>query len=304
MITKRDKLLNVHIDDFNNNGVTPDYIDTDVVLLGGLKNERQINAVKLGINIFATCTSGKSQFSINGHFVQLQAGETLICPSSAIVTDVLTSHDFECVVLGITDHLLAASLRSYVNMWNKAVYIHKVNVVRYKMPKQPREALVTVLRHFLEHDDVIYRREIIHALLQALLLNLCSIISEQSGGISDADDDTESGLDIFGRFISMLSHADVKRQSVKHYANRLFITPKYLSRVCKTASGKTAGEWVQEYVNQDINYYLTATTMALKEVAARCGFPNPSAFGKYVRQHFGQSPHSYRKRVRMTDTDK
>ena len=41
---------------------------------------------------------------------------------------------------------------------------------------------------------------------------------------------------------------------------------------------------------EDIRYYLTHTDLTLKQVADRLGFPNPSFFGKYVKEHFGMTP--------------
>jgi len=67
--------------------------------------------------------------------------------------------------------------------------------------------------------------------------------------------------------------------------------------VCKRESGKTALEWIQEYVSEDIRYYLTGSELSVKEIANRLGFPNISFFGKYVRERFGVSPKKLRQIV-------
>ena len=40
----------------------------------------------------------------------------------------------------------------------------------------------------------------------------------------------------------------------------------------------------------DIRYYLKHTDLSIKQICARMGFPNPSFFGKYVKEHFGMTP--------------
>ena len=77
-------------------------------------------------------------------------------------------------------------------------------------------------------------------------------------------------------------------------ACKLCISPKYLTAVCKKNSGKTANEWITEQVLEDIRYYLRQTDLSIKQICDRLGFPNPSFFGKYVKDHFGMTPMEFR----------
>jgi AraC-like DNA-binding protein len=77
-------------------------------------------------------------------------------------------------------------------------------------------------------------------------------------------------------------------------ANDLGISAKYLSALCKKHSGKTANEWITEHVLEDIRYYLKQTDYSIKKICDLLGFPNPSFFGKYVKEHFGQTPAQFR----------
>jgi AraC-like DNA-binding protein len=81
---------------------------------------------------------------------------------------------------------------------------------------------------------------------------------------------------------------------VEWYANELCISPKYLSALCKKNSGKTANEWITEHVLEDIRYYLKQTDYSIKQICDLLGFPNPSFFGRYVKDHFGQTPAYFR----------
>ena len=56
---------------------------------------------------------------------------------------------------------------------------------------------------------------------------------------------------------------------------------------------------IQEYVNDDITYFMQNANMNIKMIADRTGFPNMSAFGKYVRKVFGVSPSVYRRKLLM-----
>ncbi len=70
----------------------------------------------------------------------------------------------------------------------------------------------------------------------------------------------------------------------------MFITPKYLSTICKEHSGKTANEWITEFALADIRYYLKQTDLGIKQICELTGSPTPSFFGRYVKKHFGLTP--------------
>ena len=102
------------------------------------------------------------------------------------------------------------------------------------------------------------------------------------------------GDQLFNRFLQILSESQVKRQTVESYADQLCVSPKYLSAVCKKTSGKTAMQWINEYVMEDIRYYLKETSLTIKEISTTLGFPNLSFFGKYTKRSIGMSPKEYR----------
>ena len=60
--------------------------------------------------------------------------------------------------------------------------------------------------------------------------------------------------------------------------------------VCRKVSDKSAIEWIHEFTDEDIRWYLRNTDHSLQEVADALGFATVSSFGKYVRQRFGCSP--------------
>ena len=78
----------------------------------------------------------------------------------------------------------------------------------------------------------------------------------------------------------------------------LNITPKYLSVVVREVSGKTPTEWIHYYAVNVIAQRLTQTKKTIKEISVELNFPNPSFFGRFVREHLGCSPKEYREKYR------
>ena len=101
---------------------------------------------------------------------------------------------------------------------------------------------------------------------------------------------------MFRDFIGLLSSTYPRPRSVAFYADKLCITPKYLSAVCKQVSGMTALKLISNFVSKDILRLLNDTDKSMKEICNELGFPNPSFFGTYVRKTLGMSPRQYRER--------
>lgn len=100
--------------------------------------------------------------------------------------------------------------------------------------------------------------------------------------------------ELFRRFKSLLyDHSSVERE-VRFYAERLCITPRYLTLISRQMVGKTAKEVVDEHVVVEIKILLQSTNLSMKEIVERLHLPDTSFMGKYFRKHTGMTPLEYR----------
>ena len=79
---------------------------------------------------------------------------------------------------------------------------------------------------------------------------------------------------LFNQFINLLTEHHRKERRVDFYAEQLFLSPKHFSTVVKKVSGKTAGEWIDEYVILEAKALLKYSVMSIQEVAYFMNFPN------------------------------
>lgn len=99
---------------------------------------------------------------------------------------------------------------------------------------------------------------------------------------------------ICSEFIDVLSHNYKEQRDVAFYADRLCITPKYLSQIVKDKIGKTASEVIEGYVIEESKALLISTTMTIQQISDELHFPSQSVFGKYFKRVTGLSPREYR----------
>ena len=99
---------------------------------------------------------------------------------------------------------------------------------------------------------------------------------------------------LFLRFLSLAQqHARTERE-VAFYADKLNITPKYLSQVARTITNLPASQWIQFYAAFELVSLLNDTTKTLTEVSDLMHFENLSHFSRYVKKTLGKTPSEYR----------
>ena len=83
---------------------------------------------------------------------------------------------------------------------------------------------------------------------------------------------------------------------VGFYADRLRVTPKYLTTLIKKASGRSVSAWIDYYVIGEAKTLLKYSDRSIYEISKELNFPNQSFFGSYFRRYVGVSPSQYRSR--------
>lgn len=101
---------------------------------------------------------------------------------------------------------------------------------------------------------------------------------------------------LFYRFIVEVEQNFISERSVAFYAGQLCVTSKHLSAIIKDISGRTAGDWIDSYVINEIKRLLTTTELTIQEISCRLKFSNQSFLGKYFKNHTGISPREFRKK--------
>ena len=104
-----------------------------------------------------------------------------------------------------------------------------------------------------------------------------------------------SGIEeLFKRFIQLVHKHCTTQREVSFYANKLFITPRYLSTVIQNVTNTTAKSIIDKHVILEIKVLLKSTNLSVQEISNQLCFPDQSFFGRYFKKHTGLSPLQYR----------
>ncbi len=98
---------------------------------------------------------------------------------------------------------------------------------------------------------------------------------------------------LFSDFIQLVNQYAHKEHQIDFYADRLFLSPRYMSTLVKKVSGKAAKEWIDEAITTRIKVELKHSDKSIAQIAYDLNFPNPSFFSKYFKRMTGMTPHEY-----------
>jgi AraC-like DNA-binding protein len=99
---------------------------------------------------------------------------------------------------------------------------------------------------------------------------------------------------LFDSFYHLILQHYRDSREVSFYADKLCLTPKHLSAVIKKTTGKSAREWINDYVLLEAKSLLQASNMTIQQISDELNFANQSFFGKYFKRAAGVSPKEYR----------
>lgn len=281
----------------NNEDIQIGYSDNDIVVVDSIQKFTEINTAHVSMNAIVICTSGKVQAQMNGRKMELHKNQVAIIPQNVTVTDVMVSPDFDVKGLFLTNQILQSFLREKMNIWNDMMFIQRYHIVTM----DEKEILFFI--HFYDiltltierGKDNPYHTDIIQSLLRSAILAICGTMKQMLPSVGSSHENNTSDIH-FQHFLDLLHSNKVKHRTVEAFASDLCISPKYLTVICKKHSGKTANEWIREQILANIRYYLRHTDLSMKQICDSLDFPNPSFFGKYVKDHFGMTPMEFRKK--------
>ncbi len=160
-----------------------------------------------------------------------------------------------------------------------------------------QEKVSLLLRYFdLLHINATeqnnYNRYIARALMSAAGYQLMAF-AEDAVFPDDSRYPQSRKLTYAQKFLRLVRDYHRAERSISFYAEKMFISPKYLSLVIKEATGKSAGDWIDQYVIQEAKNQLRYSGKNVQQIAYELNFSNQSSFGKYFKNLTGMSPTTF-----------
>jgi len=101
---------------------------------------------------------------------------------------------------------------------------------------------------------------------------------------------------LFTDFIQLAHQHFIEHRNLAFYADRLHITPIYLSRVVKSITGDTVVAYLNRLLLMEATYQLQTTEASINQIAENLHFADQASFSKFFRRMRGMGPKEFRKR--------
>ncbi|MBR6632632.1 MAG: AraC family transcriptional regulator [Alistipes sp.] len=265
-------------------------VDEDLALIPvtseNYRNRRE-EPTRLSHALIAVATAGHCNIKVNIKEYEFEAPMLLTLMPGQIVEFGEASINFEGYAIALSKRFidivnLPGWQQQYMNIYN--------NPVRELSPEVQgaMKVFFSILYHAAEDSENPFRLQVIENLIRVFYY----------GGLSKFHNlkDMQQGQknSIVERFIELVRQHYREERQIGFYADKLCITPKYLSKLVKENTGRSAGEWIENHVILDARAMLQSSDMTIQQIAASLNFPNQSFFGKYFKRATGLSPKQYR----------
>lgn len=242
---------------------------------------------KLSHAIIVICTSGSCSMRINLVEYSVDSPRLLNLMPGQIVEALSCSDDF-------VGYAIALSKR-FIDMINLPGWQHQY-MDMYNNPLADIEGdrlmavriFYAMLYRAAANDKNPFRLQVIENLIRVFYY----------GGISSFENKEPSQNkyknSVVAKFLELVQTHYREQRLISFYAGELCITPKYLSKLVKEHTGRSAGEWIESHVILEARAMLQSSDMTIQQIATYLHFPNQSFFGKYFKRATGISPKSYR----------
>lgn len=155
------------------------------------------------------------------------------------------------------------------------------------------ESYLSLIREMLASRELQNKREVLGSLLASLAYFSMDVWKRSLAASKDLSSPARNHL--FERFIALVTEYHLSERGVTFYAEKLNLTPKYLSKIIKHTTGHSAPEWIDAFVILEAKNMLKYSGKCIKEIVYALHFPNQSVFYKYFKAHTGLTPSEYRR---------
>ncbi|MCF0214444.1 MAG: AraC family transcriptional regulator [Muribaculaceae bacterium] len=243
------------------------------------------------------CLGGELDVSVNLNQCHMTPSTLLVAaPNSILSVSNITWENLDSYLL-----FMSGEFMHNVNIDLNALHNNTVVLPLSRPPLMniSQEDATMMQRYFelIHHNtcknDDVYVRSISRCLVSALLYQVLQISHRSSEPYGEQNTLHSRRTMYVRRFMQLVHTHHLDERNVGFYAEQLYISPKYLSLIVKEVTGRSAAEWIDDFVILEAKNRLKFSGRNVQQVAYDLHFPNQSAFGKYFKHLTGMSPSKY-----------
>ena len=238
------------------------------------------------------CTAGEGSFVFNEHCYHIMKNDLVVIPRPDRVSNLAAHPDMQV-------EWFAADYKFLQNLLPSNNYSIGGSISLNQDPVVPltNEQAGHLLDSFHRLRDRMGDRhmQFYSELMGSLCLTMMYDIFEAHAERDATDTHTDRTAHIVKQLMALLATGISRTErDVSYYAQRLNVSPKYLSATIKRVTGHSVTSYIDRHTVPILKDYLNDERLSLTQIADHMNFTSLSYFSRYCTKHLGQSPSSYR----------
>ena len=252
-----------------------------------------VRPFKMDFTLLLFCLQGEMHLRLNLQEYRLTPCMTLVVLPGDIGECLSFGHDCQVALIAFSDDAYTEGGRTAQSM-RFLQYLTRQRLLSLT-PDELQEVLSVyrLMRRKIVQPDYGFTREILRCYMQVLQYNGYQWLARRQEEQPEKQGPHSRPQELFERFLTLVQQHYAEERSIRYYANRLCLTPKYLSNAVQRASGRHAGEWIKAYVLLEAKALLKSRKYTVQQVSELLNFPNTSFFGKFFKKEVGCTPRTY-----------
>ncbi len=242
------------------------------------------------------CIKGELTIDLNLNSYKLKENSLLIYTPNNIMRIHNNLEDLHCVLIAVSKSYMSKISIDFNNLVRESLGVLKNPCIQLTdNQKNICNNYLNLANNLISYENK-NKNESIGSLFSSLFYFMGNIWKEK---LKEAEEDKvekeySKAEIIFEQFIHLVTEQHNKHRDMGFYAKKLFLSPKYLSKLIKEVSGHSGPEWIDSFVILEAKSVLKYSKLSIKEIIFELNFPNESSFYKFFKAHTGMTPNEYR----------
>ena len=220
------------------------------------------------------CTAGEGSFVFNEKCYHIAKNDLVVMPNPTRAKNLVSAPGMEVEWFAADNKFLGGLLPSNNYSIGGSISLNQNPVIK------------------LDDRYLLFYREMMGSLCLTMMYDIFELHARR-----EATDTHSDRTAYIVRQLTDLLATGISRteREVSYYAERLNVSPKYLSATVKRVTGHSVSSYINRATVPILKGLLDDERLSLTQIADRMNFTSLSYFSRYCTKHLGQSPSEYRR---------
>ena len=269
-------------------------IDDDFVLFDNIKVLPAFDhPFRSDVTTFIICTKGETRGKIGLKSYETQAPCMITLLAGEILQHEYISDDFEGLFIVMSECMTDDLLPEIQERLPIALSVRQNPFM--PLSNDDLNLLTTyyfMLKEVVEMTENPHRKDIVQHLMIAFYYHSSSWLHK----IPQHKTIPTKNEECVAQFLELAEKHYKTNRKVAFYADKINLTPKYLSQIIRENTGKSVNDWINEYVILEAKILLKSSKSTIQQISDELNFVDQSVFSKFFKHNVGISPKEYRSR--------